>query len=148
MRIAGILRHGGFAGLAAALAMTFSSVASADDCNRAGGRASGPTVVHFDTGSTVIKAEFQAELNALAERLRGNPNMKICVAGQADKQGNEDFNKKLALKRAETVAAHLQKQGLPQNQFQVYGRGEAFGDGLFSDAAEADRRVEVLVIRY
>ncbi len=148
MSIKALVRFGAVAGLAAGFALSLATAASADDCNRAGGRASAPTVVHFDTGKTAIKPEYQKELNDLAERLRGNPNIKICVAGQADKQGNEDYNEKLALKRAETVAAHLQNQGLPKNQFQVYGRGEAFGDGLFSDAAEADRRVEVLVIRY
>ena len=148
MSIKAISRFGAAAGLAVGFALSLATPAVADECNRAGGRASAPTVVHFDTGKTAIKPEFQEELNELAGRLRGNPNIKICVAGQADKQGNEDYNKKLALKRAETVAAHLQNQGLPKNQVQVYGRGEAFGDGLFSDAAEADRRVEVLVIRY
>ena len=138
--------------LAAALWIGASSAAQAG-CNRQGGTALAPTVVHFDTDSTVIKPAFQKELNEVAEQNRGNPNMKICIEGQADKQGNAAYNEKLALRRAEAVAAYLEKQGLPRTLFDISTRGEAFGEGLVSDLlgndeAESDRRVEVLVIRF
>ena len=134
--------------LAVVLWLGAASTALAD-CNRQGGRALAPTVVHFDTDSTVIKPEFQKELQEVAEQNRGNPNMKICIEGQADKQGNADYNKKLALRRAEAVAAYLEQQGLPRDLFDISTRGEAFGASLFgNDAAESDRRVEVLVIRF
>ncbi len=136
----------------AVLAMAAWLIAAAPalaDCPRSGGNAAPPTVVHFDTDSTVIKEQFQRLLIELAERHRGNPNMTVCVIGQADKQGNADYNKKLALRRAEAVAAFLEKQGLPRRQFDISSRGEAFGETWFgNNPAEADRRVEVLVVRY
>ena len=138
--------------LAAALWIGTAGAALAD-CNRQGGTALAPTVVHFDTDSTVIKKEFKKELNEVAEQNRGNPNMKICIEGQADKQGDAAYNEKLALRRAEAVAAYLEKQGLPRKIFDISTRGEAFGEGLVSrllgdEPAESDRRVEVLVIRF
>ena len=134
--------------LAAALWLGTASAALAD-CNRKGGRALAPTVVHFDTDSTVIKPEFQTALQQVAEQNRGNPNMKICIEGQADQQGNADYNEKLALRRAEAVAAFLEQQGLPRDLFDISTRGEAFGESLFgNEPAESDRRVEVLVIRF
>ncbi len=138
--------------LAAALWLGSAGAALAD-CNRQGGTALAPTVVHFDTDSTVIKPEYRKELNEVAEQNRGNPNMKICIEGQADKQGNAAYNEKLALRRAEAVAAYLEKQGLPRKLFDISTRGEAFGEGLVSDLlgndeAQSDRRVEVLVIRF
>ena len=138
--------------LAAALWIGTAGAALAD-CNRQGGTALAPTVVHFDTDSTVIKKEFKKELNEVAEQNRGNPNMKICIEGQADKQGDAAYNEKLALRRAEAVAAYLEKQGLPRKLFDISTRGEAFGEGLVSgllgdDKAASDRRVEVLVIRF
>lgn len=138
--------------LAAALWIGTAGAALAD-CNRQGGTALAPTVVHFDTDSTVIKKEFKKELNEVAEQNRGNPNMKICIEGQADKQGDAAYNEKLALRRAEAVAAYLEKQGLPRKLFDISTRGEAFGEGLVSsllgdEPAESDRRVEVLVIRF
>ena len=138
--------------LAAALWLSTANAAMAG-CNRQGGTALAPTVVHFDTDSTVIKPEFQTELNEVAEQNRGNPNMKICIEGQADKQGDAAYNEKLALRRAEAVAAYLEKQGLPRKLFDISTRGEAFGEGLVSDLlgneeSESDRRVEVLVVRF
>ncbi len=119
------------------------------DCPRSGGNAGPPTVVHFDTDSTVIKEQFRRYLVELAARHRGNPNLTVCVIGQADKQGNADYNEKLALRRAEAVADFLEKQGLPRRQFDISSRGEAFGETWFgNNPAEADRRVEVLVVRY
>jgi outer membrane protein OmpA-like peptidoglycan-associated protein len=118
------------------------------ECDRAGGHAGAPTVVHFDTGSTVIKPQFQHDLAEVAAQNRGNPNIKICITGQADNQGNPAYNEKLALARANAVADQLAKDGLPRSQFDISGRGEAF-DGLLSgDPAESDRRVEVLIVRY
>ena len=123
------------------------------DCNRKGGTALAPTVVHFDTDSAAIKPEYRKELNEVAEQNRGNPNMKICIEGQADKQGDAAYNEKLALRRAEAVAAYLEQQGLKRELFDISTRGEAFGEGLISnllgsDEAASDRRVEVLVIRF
>ncbi|MCG8361425.1 MAG: OmpA family protein [Kiloniellales bacterium] len=140
----------GFRGGLIALALVLTGTGTAwADCNRAGGQAGPPTVVHFDTDSTAIKGQFQAELTKLVERHRGNPNMKVCIIGQADKQGDDAYNEKLALKRANAVAAYLEKQGLPRQQFDISARGEAFGDTLFgNDAAESDRRVEVMIVRF
>ena len=134
--------------LAAILSATVSGAALAD-CDRRGGRALAPKVVHFDTDSTAIKPEYRQQLVELAEQHRGNPNMKICIQGQADKQGDAAYNEKLALRRAEAVAAFLEQQGLPRSQFDISARGEAFGDTLFgNDPAQSDRRVEVLVVRF
>ena len=134
--------------LAMIAGLAFAAPALAD-CPRSGGNAAPPTVVHFDTDSTAIKERFRRLLVELAERHRGNPNMKVCVIGQADKQGNADYNEKLALRRAKAVADFLQQQGLPRHQFDISSRGEAFGETWFgNDPAEADRRVEVLVVRY
>ena len=141
-------------GLCGALLLAAGLLAAAPgavlaECARAGGRAGPLVVVHFETDSTAIKDEYQARLSELAARHRGNPNMKVCIAGQADKQGNAAYNEKLALRRAEAVAAYLEKQGLPRGQFDISTRGEAFGETLFgNDPAQTDRRVEVLVVRY
>ena len=105
-------------------------------------------MVYFDTGSTVIKPQYRKELAEIAERNKGNPNIKICITGQADKQGDPAANEKLSLDRAKAVADVLAGDGLPRDLFDISSRGEAFG-GLFSgDAAESDRRVEVLIVRY
>jgi outer membrane protein OmpA-like peptidoglycan-associated protein len=88
----------------------------------------------------------------MVERFKSNPNMQICVLGQADRTGNADYNEKLALDRAEAVAAYLKESGLAGKKFQVVGRGAVFkkdsflGKILGEDVA-ADRRVEITFYR-
>ncbi len=130
-----------------------AAAAQAADCVRPKGlKGTTPHVIKFETGSTEISPEEQAWLEAQAKRFQSNPSLEVCVIGQADKTGDTGRNKKLALKRAETVAAFLKEKGLGDKKFQVVGRGEAFGDtkdSLLGQILEGelatDRRVEVTI---
>ena len=109
-------------------------------------------IIKFAVNSTEIGAKDKNTLKAAAERYKSNPNMEICVLGQADRTGNADYNEKLALERAEAVAAYLKESGLTGKKFQVVGRGAVFkkdsflGKILGEDVA-ADRRVEITFYR-
>ena len=137
------------------LAVLGASGAHAADCKRPKGlKGTTPHVIKFETGSAEISPEDQAWLQAQAERFQGHPSLEVCVIGQADKTGHTEFNKKLAMGRAETVAAFLKEKGLGDKKFQIVGRGEAFGDtkdSLLGKVLEgglaADRRVEVTMYR-
>ncbi len=141
--------------LAACVMLVAASAAEAADCTRPKGlKGTTPHVIKFETGSTEISPEEQAWLEAEAKRFQSHPSLEVCVIGQADKTGDTELNKKLALERAETVAAFLKEKGLADKKFQVVGRGEAFGDtkdSLLGKVLEgelaADRRVEVTIYR-
>jgi outer membrane protein OmpA-like peptidoglycan-associated protein len=132
-----------------------ASAAEAADCTRPKGlKGTIPHVIKFETGSAEISPEEQAWLADQAERFQSHPSLEVCVIGQADKTGDTELNVKLALERAETVAAFLKEKGLGDKKFQVVGRGEAFGDtkdSLIGQVLEgelaADRRVEVTIYR-
>ena len=140
---------------AACLMVLVASAAEAADCKRPKGlKGQTPHVIKFETGSTEISPEEQAWLADQAERFQSHPSLEVCVIGQADKTGDTELNMKLALERAETVAAFLKEKGLGDKKFQVVGRGEAFGDtkdSLIGQILEgelaADRRVEVTIYR-
>jgi outer membrane protein OmpA-like peptidoglycan-associated protein len=129
--------------------------ALAGECKWPNGmRASSPHVIHFETDSTEIGAEDQAWLKSAAERQKDHPSVQVCVLGQADKQGDVEYNKKLALRRAEAVVSFLKANGLADKTFQIVGRGEAFGDSsdsllsnIFGEENVGDRRVEVRFYR-
>ena len=131
------------------------AAAEAADCVRPKGlEGTTPHVIKFETGSTEISPEEQAWLEAQAERFQSHPSLEVCVIGQADKTGDTELNKKLAMERAETVAAFLKEKGLAEKKFQVVGRGEAFGDTkdsllgkVLEGELETDRRVEVTIYR-
>ena len=141
--------------LAACVMLVGASAAEAADCTRPKGlKVTTPHVIKFETGSAEISPEEQAWLEAEAKRFQSHPSLEVCVIGQADKTGDTELNKKLALERAETVAAFLKEKGLADKKFQVVGRGEAFGDtkdSLLGKVLEgelaADRRVEVTIYR-
>jgi len=125
--------------------------ANATDCKRPKGlKGTTPHVIKFETGSANISPEDKAWLEAEVARWQSNPSLQVCVIGQADKTGDTEFNKKLALERADTVADFLKEKGLADKSFQVVGRGEAFGDTrdsllgkILEGSDPADRRVEV-----
>ncbi len=107
-----------------------------------------PRVVHFDLDSTAIKAKYRRDLEALARRHAGNPSLRLCLTGQADSRGNKDYNRGLALRRAEAVKAYLVARGLPADVLSTRVRGEVFGDSFLSSLSEdeTNRRVEVLIL--
>ena len=138
-----------------------TSFAQADDvpnhCDQSPDMAlGGVTIVYFDTGSAKISDEGKHWLAVRADTLRGNPDIYICVIGQADKQGDEDSNIKLSKKRAQAVADYLAGEGLKSSQMLTGWRGEAFGDstiggllgGAEENGTESDRRVEVYAVRW
>ncbi len=139
----------------ACLMVLGAGAADAADCTRPKGlKGQTPHVIKFDPGSVAISPEEQDWLEAQAERFQSHPSLEVCVIGQADKTGDTEINKKLALERAETVAAFLKEKGLGDKKFQVVGRGEAFGDTkdsligkLLEGELAADRRVEVTIYR-
>jgi outer membrane protein OmpA-like peptidoglycan-associated protein len=135
-----------------ALGMVLGSAAqAAQDCKRpAGGKVHNPKVVNFDFDSSKLRPEQRAELEKIAARFAGNPNIEVCLVGMADRVGDQDYNKKLAQTRAEVVADFLKSAGLKDNKYQIVARGQPYGDNdwvgklLGSGEKESDRRVDVL----
>lgn len=132
-----------------ALAATFAapSAAQVNEClKEAGNPQSPPMIVKFDVDSTAISEEDQHQLQDFASRMSGNPGAVICVVGQADKQGDADYNRDLARRRAEAVGALLASHGVKRGRMTIAVRGEAFGDEVlgFISPLATDRRVEVL----
>lgn len=135
------------------VAMTLGGAQAGQDCKRpAGSKVLAPKIVNFALNSAEIEPEFQAELTALAKRFAGNPNIEVCLLGMTDRSGNADYNKKLALRRANSVADFLKAKGLASNKYQIVARGQAYDDDswvgkLFGDKpSESNRRVDVLLM--
>ncbi|WP_404378995.1 OmpA family protein [Caenispirillum salinarum] len=112
------------------------------DCHRvARGGQTARATVYFDTGKTTIAAHHRKELERVAYDAKYQ--IKVCLIGQADRQGNPEFNKRLALKRAQAVRALLIDYGVPAGVLVPVSVGEAYGafGGDYKDGQE--RRVEI-----
>jgi outer membrane protein OmpA-like peptidoglycan-associated protein len=144
-----------FGAIAALLVGSFTTLSAfaADDCTRPpGGKVDVPKTIDFALNSTEISAEDKAALVEIAQRYAGNPNIEVCLIGMTDRSGDEEYNKKLAMERAQAVEKVLKANGLADNEYQIAARGQAYGDEswigklLGDKPSESNRRVDVLIM--
>ena len=71
----------------------------------------------FTINSAVISDEEAAKLVRYIDWLKANPDVKIAIAGHADKgTGNKRINQKLSEQRAAAVKAFLQERGIAETR--------------------------------
>jgi peptidoglycan-associated lipoprotein len=68
--------------------------------------------------------EAKSILAAQAEILKKNADWGLLVQGYTDQQGSASYNKKLGLRRADTVKAELMSAGVAENQIKIVSLGE------------------------
>ena len=104
-------------------------------------------IIYFDLDKTIPILEPKDILDRIAAMLRQHPDQKIYVNGHACKLGKADYNKRLALRRAQAVAAKLRKLGVRDDQMIIRSLGADVpyrynGHHQLSK----DRRVEIIPV--
>src|SRR5437867_4273024 len=74
------------------------------------------TDIYFEVGRKGLTDDAKAILATQADLAKSDPDLGILVQGYTDQQGSADYNKKLGMKRAETVKAELMSAGVAENQ--------------------------------
>ncbi len=98
----------------------------------------------FDFDRSELKSESYAELDRLADFLKENEGWKIMISGHTDNKGRKDYNRRLSLRRAESVVAYLSAKQIDQARL----KAEGFGDEQPIDTNDTEqgrarnRRVE------
>jgi hypothetical protein len=82
------------------------------------------TGIKFETNKATLKPESMGVINRIYKIMKDHPDLKFSVEGHTDNVGNEDFNMKLSLARAETVRDKLISMGIASDRFTVKGFGE------------------------
>jgi len=104
-------------------------------------------LVYFLEGTDEFTPESRVEFDKILAELRERGAPDVLVIGHTDRVGNEEFNDRLSLQRAERVRGELVKLGIPQARIQIAGRGER--EPLVSTPDEVaeprNRRVEINV---
>jgi OmpA-OmpF porin, OOP family len=77
----------------------------------------------FDS-ATDLAPESAATVAKLKATLATWPAPHLTVVGHTDMAGSQEFNDKLSMRRAQTVAAFLVKSGIPAQQIETAGRGK------------------------
>lgn len=83
-----------------------------------------PQSIFFEIGSSVIPANSEINLQAIADMMKNNPNMNLSLTGYADSDtGSAAWNKQLSENRANAVAEALVKLGVNKNRMMINGKG-------------------------
>lgn len=101
---------------------------------------------HFDETEPIL--EPADILVRIASILRQHPDQQIYINGHACKVGTDSYNTRLAMRRAQAVAAELRALGVGDSQMIVQSKGskEAFRYNGKEHQLSKDRRVEIIPV--
>ena len=104
-------------------------------------------LVFFDFDKASLTPRALDIVKEAATTAKAGQNARITCTGHTDTSGPANYNMALSLRRAASVKAALVRQGVPQDQITVIGRGEtallvATKDGV---REPQNRRVEIVI---
>jgi outer membrane protein OmpA-like peptidoglycan-associated protein len=103
--------------------------------------------LYFETGSSRLRPESHAQLNAFAAALQKNPDAHVMISGYTDNHGNPASNLRLSQRRAEAVRGDLIHDGVSADRLNVQGFGaeNPVADNTTTDGRQMNRRVFVAI---
>lgn len=101
----------------------------------------------FDTGGANLHMGSQKNLRPLIDYLQKSPERHVSIEGHTDSIGDDNFNKTLSLRRAESVRDYLSRSGIDEKRMVVKGFGELYpvASNTTREGRQLNRRVEVLI---
>jgi outer membrane protein OmpA-like peptidoglycan-associated protein len=105
--------------------------------------------IYFDYDKTTIKKISHPILDALAEALQANPQIKkVRVEGHTDNEGTEEYNLTLATERAKAVVDYLvgKKVAVERLTYEGYGFTRPKASNRTEEGRAINRRVEFTIL--
>ncbi len=101
--------------------------------------------VSFEFDSAQLTPNAMNVLRQVAESLRGQPGVRVEIAGHTDNVGSAEYNQSLSQRRAESVVNFLVSEGVDRSRLTARGYGEAQpeADNSTADGRARNRRVEM-----
>jgi OOP family OmpA-OmpF porin len=102
----------------------------------------------FDFDKAVLKPEGRAKLDDLISKIK-DINLEVIIAvGHTDAVGNDSYNQRLSVRRAEAVKSYLVSKGIEKNRVYTEGKGEKqpVADNKTAEGRAKNRRVEIEVV--
>ena len=97
---------------------------------------------------TSTKGTSATTLDKLAAIFNEYPKSNILIEGHTDSAGSEEYNWGLSQKRAESVTAYLQNQGISPSRFTTkwYGETQPRATNETAEGKAKNRRVELAIV--
>lgn len=105
--------------------------------------------IYFDLDSYVMKPASEESLQDILESLSRAQLPTIIIEGHTDSSGDENYNKSLSLKRAQSIVQWLVDHGLDEHVLKAVGRGEELpvADNTTLQGRALNRRVEMFLAK-
>jgi len=106
-----------------------------------------PGNITFDVNRADVKASFYPVLNSVGLVLNEYQKTLIDVNGHTDSTGTVDYNMDLSVRRAQSVAAYLENQGILYTRIFTQGFGPHYpvSDNETEAGRQQNRRVELVL---
>ena len=103
--------------------------------------------IYFDFDSYSIDGEDRVTLDAQAEWLARNPNVRVTIEGHADERGTREYNLALGDRRANAARDYLQNRGVAASRMQTlsWGKERPAVEGSNESAWAQNRRAVTVV---
>lgn len=107
-----------------------------------------PSGITFPVDSATIQPAFQQTLSDVAQTLNRYESSYIDVYGHTDSSGSDAYNQGLSERRAASVSAFLQRQGVNGARLATRGYGETqpVASNETIDGRAQNRRVELRIV--
>lgn len=86
--------------------------------------------VYFDFDKSSIRAVHEKDLERVSLMMKKLKNLQLYLSGHTDQRGNEDYNLRLAERRAKAVLEYLVQRGVEANriEYQWFGKSKPIND--------------------
>ena len=103
--------------------------------------------VFFALDSYALDAESRRVLDAQAQWLAANPNVRVTIEGHADERGTREYNLALGDRRANAARDYLQSRGIDASRMQTisYGKERPAVIGNSEESYAQNRRAVTVV---
>ena len=98
----------------------------------------------FDVNKSTIKPSSMGILNEIVKMMKEHPELKLQIEGHTDSDGDDAFNLKLSLDRADAVKTQLVSMGIENTKLTTKGYGETkpISPNTTPEGKANNRRVE------
>jgi outer membrane protein OmpA-like peptidoglycan-associated protein len=103
-------------------------------------------MVFFDFNKSDLTSQAVSIVDQAAHNAGPTHVTQLTVTGHTDTVGSDAYNMRLSRRRAESVAAELEKQGIPSGEIEIVAKGKhdllvPTGDGV---REPQNRRVQIV----
>ena len=101
----------------------------------------------FETSSSQLSNDSRIALRNFSNNMADLPDTDLTIVGHTDNTGTPEYNDKLSVERANSVATFLQSCGMSKDRMVIEGRSfyEPIADNSTKEGRLQNRRVEIFI---